>query len=156
MLQLASYSVVFQEVPDEVTLAINLSGCPNRCKGCHSPHLQENTGLRLDSSVLAALLEKYGSAVTCVCFMGGDAAPGEVEQLAKFLRQKTCGRIKAAWYSGKSKLPAGCSIENFSYIKLGGYIEQLGGLDSAATNQRFYRIDNRQMTDMTKCFRKKR
>ncbi|MDR1342416.1 MAG: anaerobic ribonucleoside-triphosphate reductase activating protein [Prevotellaceae bacterium] len=155
MLQFASYSIVFQEVPGEVTLAINLSGCPNRCKGCHSPHLQENTGRLLDSSALAELLEKYGSAITCVCFMGGDAAPDEVEQLAKFLRQKTGGRIKAAWYSGKPELPAGCSAESFSYIKLGSYIERLGGLDSAATNQRFYRIDNRQMADITKCFHKK-
>lgn len=31
--------VVFAEVPDEITLAISISGCPNRCPGCHSQHL---------------------------------------------------------------------------------------------------------------------
>ena len=28
--------VVFREFPDEVTLALNISGCPNHCPGCHS------------------------------------------------------------------------------------------------------------------------
>ena len=38
------FDVVFQEIPGEVTLALNLSGCPNRCAGCHSPHLWEEVG----------------------------------------------------------------------------------------------------------------
>ena len=46
MLRLASFDVVFQEIPGEVTLALNLSGCPNRCAGCHSPHLWEEVGER--------------------------------------------------------------------------------------------------------------
>ena len=43
---------------------------------------------------------------------------------------------------------------NFDYIKLGPYIEQLGGLNSASTNQRFYRIQNNEMIDMTNIFYK--
>ena len=27
---------VFQEFPDEITLAINISKCPCHCRGCHS------------------------------------------------------------------------------------------------------------------------
>ncbi|MCL2247577.1 MAG: anaerobic ribonucleoside-triphosphate reductase activating protein, partial [Lentimicrobiaceae bacterium] len=67
-----SYDIVFQEVPGEVALAINISNCPNRCKGCHSSHLQEDTGEELTEDVLFSLLNIYGNAVTCVCFMGGD------------------------------------------------------------------------------------
>ena len=37
MLKYAGYDIVFQEIPDEVTLAISLTNCPNRCPGCHSP-----------------------------------------------------------------------------------------------------------------------
>ena len=44
MLKYAGYDIVFQEIPDEVTLALNLSGCPNGCPGCHSPHLQRDEG----------------------------------------------------------------------------------------------------------------
>jgi anaerobic ribonucleoside-triphosphate reductase activating protein len=151
-MKFVSYNIVFQEVPGEVTLAINLSNCPNRCKGCHSPYLQENTGETLDNSVLAGLLEKYGNAVTCICFMGGDASPQAVEQCAIFLRNQSNGRIRTGWYSGKNTFPQECSLQNFDYVKLGAYVEHLGGLDSATTNQRFYRIDNGQMTDITKCF----
>lgn len=152
MLRFVNYDIVFREIPGEVTLAINLSNCPNRCKGCHSPQLMEHIGQILDEKILAGLLEKYGSAITCVCFMGGDAAPENVEQLAVYIRKQTEGRIKTGWYSGKSKLPETCIIQHFDYIKLGPYIEQLGGLDAATTNQRFYCIKEGKMIDRTALF----
>jgi len=149
MLRFHSYDIVFQEVPGEVTLAISISNCPNRCKGCHSPYLMEDTGKTLNEDVLADLLGKYGNAVTCVCLMGGDANPGEVERLFAFLREATSKRIKTAWYSGRQRLPERCSLQHFDYIKLGPYVEGLGGLDSATTNQRFYRIEGMAMVDVT-------
>jgi anaerobic ribonucleoside-triphosphate reductase activating protein len=155
MLRFVNYNIVFQEVPGEVTLAINLSNCPNRCRGCHSPYLQEDAGDVLDKSCLEALLEKYGRAVTCICFMGGDADAQEIARLACFIQQKTCGQTRTAWYSGKACLPAGFALSHFNYIKLGAYIEQRGGLDSETTNQRFYRIDNGNMVDITGKFLKK-
>ena len=154
MLKFHNYDIVFQEVPGEVTLAINISNCPNRCKGCHSPYLMENIGKELHESVLVDLLKIYGNAVTCICFMGGDANPGEVEKLSAFLRTFTDNRIKTAWYSGKEHLPEHCSLKNFDYIKLGPYIEGLGGLNRATTNQRFYRIENTEMVDMTGNFKR--
>ncbi|NDV81989.1 anaerobic ribonucleoside-triphosphate reductase activating protein [Bacteroides sp. 51] len=156
MLRFASYDIVFQEVPDEVTLAINLSNCPNRCKGCHSPYLMEDIGNVLDRHALDILLGKYGGAITCVCFMGGDASPKEVEELASYVHHITGNRIKTGWYSGKAVLPKGCSLEHFDYIKLGPYIEQFGGLDSPTTNQRFYCVSNGMMMDVTVRFQKKK
>lgn len=152
-MKFTSYDIVFQEVPGEVTLAINLSNCPNRCKGCHSPHLQEDTGEILDENVLSLWLEKYGDAITCICFMGGDAEPHKIGQFADFIGKKN-GNIKTAWYSGKNVLPKGVSPMNFDYIKLGAYVESLGGLNVPATNQRFYRIENGEMIDQTDRFHK--
>lgn len=63
MLRFHNYDIVFQEIPYEVTLAINISGCPNRCKGCHSPHLWNDIGKVLDESSIAVLMEKYGNAL---------------------------------------------------------------------------------------------
>ena len=149
MLRLASYDIVFQEVPGEVSLALTLSGCPNRCKGCHSPELWQSVGKDLSETLLDRLIQQYGSAITCICFMGGDAFPQQVERLAAFVRTK---QLKTCWYSGKPVLPSPCFLDTFDFVKLGPYVEQLGGLNKASTNQRFYRIENKQMLDITQQF----
>lgn len=154
MLRYHNFDIVFAEIPDETTLAINLTGCPNRCPGCHSPHLQRDAGRELDERELAALLDRYGRTVTCVCFMGGDAAPEEVERLARWVH-RTWHRLRVGWYSGRELLPEGVSPEAFDYVKLGPWIEACGPLTSPTTNQRLYRIDGGRMTDITARFRRR-
>lgn len=145
--------IVFAEIPDETTLAINLTGCPNRCPGCHSPHLQEDTGTLLDERELAFLLDRYGGGITCLCFMGGDAFPPEVASMAEKAR-RLCPGLHTAWYSGSDSIPedAFCA---FDYIKTGRYVESLGPLDSPSTNQRLYRIEDGRSIDITSRFWKK-
>ena len=138
MLKYVSYDVVFREIPDETTLALNISGCPHRCPGCHSPWLQSDAGQPLTDSELSALLNRYGSTITCVCFMGGDGEPDEVARLATLIRRTTS--LKVGWYSGRVALPPDFPLCPFHYIKLGPYIDHLGPLFSPTTNQRLYRI----------------
>ena len=73
--------VSFSEIPDEITLCINISNCPNKCKGCHSPWLQENIGIELNNYELYDIINK-NSGISCVCFMGGDSDPEEINNLA--------------------------------------------------------------------------
>ena len=162
MLKLASYDIVFAEIPGEVTLALNLSGCPNRCEGCHSPWLQEDSGEPLTDSLLDTLLHDYGDSVTCVAFMGGDADPDNVVRMARHIRETT--NLKTAWYSGRNSMPdieiaatlseiphdeRALASMPFDYIKLGPYIASLGGLDSPATNQQLYHIVDGQLINIT-------
>ncbi len=149
MLKYTDYDIVFQEIPNEVTLAINLSNCPHRCKGCHSPQLMKDIGEHLNENVMSSLLKKYGQSITCVCFMGGDASPDEVENLASFVKNASQGKIKTGWYSGREKLLNHCNLNNFNFIKLGAYKEHLGGLNMKTTNQRLYRINNFELEDIT-------
>ena len=150
MLKYVNFDIVFQEIPDEVTLAINISNCPNGCPGCHSPILQKDTGEPLTEEFLTSLLIKYGKSVTCLCFMGGDSAPDEIIHLARFLQTQSLAKVNIGWYSGKKNLPPSFNPKHFQYIKLGPYIEHLGSLKSTTTNQRLYKIDgNGQMTDIT-------
>lgn len=151
-MKIASYDIVFQDVPGEVTLSLNLSQCPNRCPGCHSPQLQNDIGYPLDDNMLDGLLERYGRDVTCVCFMGGDREPEEVMRLAG--RVHSTG-LKTAWYSGRQQLPDCFNAESFDFVKVGPYVESLGPLPSPDTNQRMFRIENGKMTDITGSFRKK-
>ena len=139
MLKCYSYDIVCQEIPDEISLAVNISCCPNRCPGCHSPWLWSDEGETMDEEMLSNLIGKYSAALTCFCFMGGDAEPFEVMRLAKWIKSRW-PHIKTAWYSGKERLPEGFEITSMDYIKLGPYIEALGGLKSPETNQALYRI----------------
>ena len=148
MLKYYNYDIVFQEIPDEVTLAVNITDCPHRCKGCHSPHLHQNIGEALDHKTLDTLLAKYGRLITCVCFMGGDRNPKEVSELAHYIRQHS--KLKVAWYSGNDTLPQNAA--QFDYLKVGGYRPELGGLRSRTTNQRLYCNANGLTTDITSRF----
>ncbi len=138
MLRYVNTGVVFQEIPDEVTLSVNISNCPCRCPGCHSSYLWEDVGEKLDCRVIDSFMEKYGGDVTCVCFMGGDASPSEVETLAVYIHSKYQG-VRVGWYSGRQKIAPEIDRGNFDYIKVGPYIRHLGGLKEKTTNQRLYK-----------------
>lgn len=156
MLKYVNYNIVFQEIPNETTLAINLSCCPNHCPGCHSADLQKDIGEELNEKVILQLIKKYKDSVTCICFMGGDNDPAMVEKLAAFVRRMTLYQIKTGWYSGNKEVPENISIKAFNFIKLGPYIASFGPLNSPTSNQRFYTIENGKMKDNTHLFIKKK
>ena len=139
MLKCYSYDIVCQEIPDEISLAVNISGCPNRCPGCHSPWLWSDEGELMTDEFIECLIGKYSAAITCFCFMGGDAEPAEIERICRFVKSIYPG-IRTAWYSGRESLPEDFDLKVLDFLKLGPYIEALGGLKSPVTNQALYRI----------------
>lgn len=150
MLKYVDTKVVFQEVPDEITLAINISNCPCNCKGCHSPYLGTNTGEPLFPEILNELICN-NKGITCVAIMGGDSDPVEVDAIAFYIKA-VYDNIKVAWYSGRIELSKHIKLHNFDYIKLGPYIEELGPLNSTSTNQRFYKVEDNKLVDITNVF----
>lgn len=139
MLKYIEAQIGFSEVPEEIALCINISGCPVHCAGCHSPHLWEDLGEELKPTVLSNLIAK-NSGITCIAFMGGDSYPKEVEALAKWVKENT--ELKVCWYSGKESPYVTVNYNYFDYIKVGSYKESRGGLDKSTTNQRFYKIEH--------------
>jgi anaerobic ribonucleoside-triphosphate reductase activating protein len=149
MLKYVNTGIVFQEIPDEVTLAINISGCPCRCPGCHSNYLWEDIGLPLNTEAIDHFIERYGNDITCVAFMGGDADPKGINLLAEYIHEEH-PTFKVAWYSGRLRVPAGVCKTDFDYLKIGPYIRHLGPLNKPTTNQRLYRqIENGRFEDIT-------
>lgn len=140
---------VFAEIPDEITLAISISGCPIQCKGCHSQYLWEDTGQELTPEVLSTMLDQH-FGVSCICFMGGDQDPEGINRLAHWVKDNS--KVKVAWYSGRVKLAPQIELANFDYLKIGPYDEACGPLNVRTTNQRFYRVDDGQMQEMTHLF----
>ena len=149
MLKYVDTKVTFAEVPNEISLCINISNCPCACKGCHSSYLAENIGNELNSNSIKELINN-NKGITCICFMGGDSNPSEVDALAQFI--KIYFPIKTAWYSGRQELSNDINLDNFDFIKLGPYIEELGPLNSKTTNQKFYKIKEGKLIDITDIF----
>ena len=139
MLKYTDIKVVFAEVPDEITLAINISGCPCNCENCHSPYLAKDIGERLDFDSLNKIIND-NIGVTCISFMGGDASPNDINSLAKFIRDKY-PELKIAWYSGRQELSKDINLQNFDYIKLGPYIKDKGPINCKTTNQVLLEIE---------------
>ena len=143
--------VAFAEIPDEITLCINITNCPCSCNGCHSSYLSKDIGEELNNDVLDKLISD-NSGISCIAFMGGDSSPKEINDLAKYVKDKY--PISIAWYSGRQELSKDINLDNFDYIKLGPYIKELGPLTSKTTNQRLYQY-GKFFSDYTidKCWR---
>lgn len=140
MIKYASYAVTFAEVPDEVCLTIQITNCPHRCEGCHSPYLQEDIGSDLNL-YLYGLLEEYKDRVTCICFMGSGNDITMLGYCLQFVK-KNYG-LKTALYSGYTltEWVHNMDILNYlDYLKTGMYIKERGDLSSRTTNQRMYKL----------------
>ena len=150
MLKYVDTKVVFAEIPNEITLAINISGCPCNCKGCHSSYLAEDIGEPLDLQHLTNLIDS-NKGITCVGLMGGDANPSEVDDIAQDIKEYY-PELKVGWYSGRQELSKDIELSNFDFIKLGPYKEEFGPLNSKTTNQRFYKVSDGELVDITSKF----
>ena len=150
MLKYVDSKVVFAEIPNEITLAINISGCPCNCKGCHSSYLAKDIGEPLDLQHLTNLIDS-NKGITCVCIMGGDANPSEVDDIAQDIKEYY-PELKVAWYSGRQELSRDIDLCNFDAIKLGPYKEEFGPLNSRTTNQRFYKVSDGELINITSKF----
>ena len=139
MLKYVDTKVTFAEVPNEISLCINISNCPCACKGCHSSYLAEDIGEELNSFSLKELISN-NKGITCVSFMGGDSSPLDINNLAKLIKE-VFPKLKVAWYSGRQELSKDIDLENFDFVKLGPYIEELGPLNNKTTNQKFYIVE---------------
>lgn len=149
MLKYLNTQVTFAEVPNEITLCINITGCKIGCKNCHSSYLAQDIGKPLTMVPLFNLIES-NEGISCVSFMGGDSEPGKVNGLAWAVKKKY--NLKTAWYSGRQELSSDIDLCNFDYIKLGSYKEEYGPLNSKTTNQRFYKVENNTLIDITNKF----
>ena len=49
-------NVVLEEIPDRLTLAIDISNCTGLCEGCHSPFLRRDVGVELTPEAIDSLI----------------------------------------------------------------------------------------------------
>ena len=153
MIKFTDKQVVFMEFPDEITLAINLSLCPNRCEGCHSPYLREDIGDELTYEKIDKLVSE-NNGITCIGFMGGDNDPDTILNFSVYIHGKY--GLSTGWYSGRDDIFESALVyKTLDYIKVGHYDEKMGSIDKETTNQRMYKLVGGVYVDITHKFWKK-
>lgn len=129
-------AVCTQEVPDEISLCLTISGCKLRCDGCHSPYLWKECGEDLSEDVLTSAIKKYRGMLSCVLFMGGE---WHEDELVGLLRLSRAYSLKTCLYTGEDDVSEAIK-NNLDYLKTGRWISNLGGLDCDSTNQKFINV----------------
>lgn len=151
MLKHLGGAIVMQEVPDEITLAVNVSGCTHRCPECHSKYLWEDKGILLDNEWIQNMLKQYKRHVTCVCFMGGDHEQYELLDMCQVIHKVG---VKTCLYSGVDSVTDIIQpLQNeLDYLKIGSYIPEYGPLNKNTTNQKMFKKIDDEWVDITHKF----
>ena len=153
MIKYTQASVVFAEIPNHITLAINIAACKRQCVGCHSMYLRRDLGQDLEEA-LPTLLSWYKGMVDTVCFMGEGA---DHDALARCIRRARESGYMTALYSGaddRADIPVLqlLSEGELDFLKIGSYQRALGPLTARSTNQRLYQYDGGKVIDLTPLF----
>lgn len=160
MIKYTTSEITFREVPGKINRCFSISGCGFHCKNCHSPELQGDNGEDLTTELLKKYIEKDKGIVDCYVFLGEGH---DIDSLKTLLCICKESELETCVYSGKTEYEE--FIKNFplllDYIKLGPYVEELGGLDNPKTNQRFYKIiwkedNSAELIDITPEFWKRK
>jgi anaerobic ribonucleoside-triphosphate reductase activating protein len=135
MLYYSHPQIVMEEVPDELSLALSISGCPLHCKGCHSSFTWDATyGSPLTLDVLSQLIAK-NKHITCVLFYGGE---WDTPYLLRLINIVKLNKLKTALFTGlEPSILSPDLMAELDILKVGAYIQKRGGLQSPNTNQRY-------------------
>lgn len=139
MLRFSDSQIVFEEVRDEISLSYSISGCPLRCKGCHSSFTWDaKYGELLTKEKLISDLNN-NPHISCVLFYGGEWNTPYLMELIDTIKARS---LKVCLYTGlEYNQVSKWLLDRLDYIKVGEYIEALGGLSSPNTNQRFIKLN---------------
>lgn len=137
---ISNIQIVFQEIPDEISLAFSISGCQIGCKGCHSKETwNPYYGNLFNENDFKKEIEKYKNMVSCILFYGGEWN----ESLINYILIAKKEDFKIALYTGMELENIKDDIKkNLNYIKTGKYIQKVGGLKNENTNQNMYILEN--------------
>lgn len=155
MLKYLNSQIYLTEIPDEISLGISVLGCNIHCPDCHSKHTWDinckNAGIPLTYEEIDRLI-KTNPFITCILFFGGEWDLEYLENIIKYIRKNY--KLKVALYSGQdARFFRKTTVSQLlDYLKVGSFVNSLGGLRSPTTNQRLYWIISPLWVDITKRF----
>ena len=130
-------NVVLEEIPDRLTLAIDIANCTGLCEGCHSPFLRRDVGVELTPEAIDSLIAgNFG--INCFLFLGEGNDHAALMSAANYVR-RAYPSLALGLYSGRESVEDDV-WELFDYVKIGPFRPSCGPLNKTTTNQRLYRI----------------
>ena len=130
-------NVVLEEIPDRLTLAIDISNCTGLCEGCHSPFLRRDVGVELTPEAIDSLIAgNFG--INCFLCLGEGNDHAALMSAANYVR-RAYPSLALGLYSGRESVEDDV-WELFDYVKIGPFRPSCGPLNKTTTNQRLYRI----------------
>ena len=140
MIKYTDSSVVFEEIPDRVTLAFSISNCQNNCIGCHSAFLRQNIGTIMTKEHLVEKYDKELKLCNCFLLLGEGNDREALFEISDFIKEKY--NIETAIYSGRPQVEDEF-YKRFDFVKIGPYMADRGPLNKETTNQQlFYHGDD--------------
>ena len=141
-MNIATRYIGYQEIPGQTTLVYHCSGCSKKCPGCHSEeYWDKDYGTFFDPVDFVEYLDSNAPFIDCVLFMIGDVDHELVSIIYDALRIIKSYNLKTAIYTAYDcidSVPANW-LYMCDYVKVGRWIQELGGLDSETTNQTLYK-----------------
>lgn len=155
-LPVVNKGITLTEVPNRIAVFFEIGNCMVHCPGCHSPELWDTNYTKCTETledIEAYIEEQYAKGANAVLFMGGlrSSLPGSKAFIYEILKPLAEKGYEICLYDGGTyslaleKASAYCK-----WLKIGPYVESLGGLDSPTTNQRFLEKGRYVWHDKTK------
>ena len=148
-----AYGITFAEVPNKCAVFLELGDCKRRCKGCHTPELckpmtdEDCMTVEKCVEIVDSFLDDGANAI--VVLGGTDCHSFTLESLQGLL-DKLSEYAPLCLYSGSDDTKTMLDFARDSgctYVKVGSYKEECGGLQQPTTNQRFYKLEYDQIID---------
>lgn len=151
LVPVVSTGITLNEVPDHVAFYFEIGNCTQNCPHCHSPHLTAQQTLAFTSIEDMEYMAEHAAeqGANAIVLMGGTTNGISDDDLITIC--KRLGYIlPVCLYSGRDDEDEDRYIAHAAdvrWLKTGSYQEELGGLDSLRTNQRFYELEARFVFD---------
>jgi anaerobic ribonucleoside-triphosphate reductase activating protein len=150
-----SFVLSTAEIPGELALTIMFNNCQQHCPSCHSPYLwlkRKTFSLVELTAKVYEFINKYPD-ITAILLMGGDTNGLTQQEFYDLI--DVLGDIRPIGiYSGSSSKEhqenlyhVTRNLESVQWLKLGDFKQELGGLETPGTNQRFYKKEYNVLFD---------
>lgn len=143
LVPVAGKGITINEVPDRMSVYFEIGECRQNCKGCHSPHLHTQIKDKMSVADMKSYAQRMiNEGANAIVILGGTTNGLSLVDMKNII-DTLSDVAPVCLYSGTDDKDINEWITDHTgvnWIKTGSYKEDLGGLQSPKTNQRFYRV----------------